>query len=157
MRVSGPETRGLILKESPLEVVTLERTLTELDHVRLLNLIRRDARVDGSLHRAHVIEDVLDGSALVPSRGVGPDVVTMYSQVLLQDTDTSQRSTLMLCYPADADPAGGFVSVLSPVGSALLGLRVGSIARWSVPAGDEKTAEVLAILFQPESNGDYAK
>jgi regulator of nucleoside diphosphate kinase len=49
------------------------------------------------------------------------------------------------------------VSVLSPVGSALLGLRVGSIARWSTPAGDEKAAEILAILFQPESSGDYAK
>jgi regulator of nucleoside diphosphate kinase len=48
------------------------------------------------------------------------------------------------------------VSVLSPVGSALLGMRVGSIARWSTPAGDEKAAEILAILFQPESSGDYA-
>ena len=99
--------------------------------------------------------NVLDASALVPSREVAPDVVTMYSQVLLQDTQTSQRNTLTLCYPADAEPAVGFVSVLSPVGSALLGLRVGSIARWSTPAGDEKAAEILAIFFQPESSGDY--
>ena len=42
------------------------------------------------------------------------------------------------------------------LGSALLGMRVGSIARWSTPAGDEKAAEILAILFQPESSGDYA-
>ena len=85
---------------------------------------------------------------------IAPDVVTMCSQVLLQDTQTGQRNTLTLCYPADAEPAVGFVSVLSPVGSALLGLRVGSIARWSTPAGDEKAAEVLAILFQPEASGD---
>ena len=87
---------------------------------------------------------------------MGPDVVTMYSQVVLQDTQTGQRNTLTLCYPADAEPAVGFVSVLSPVGSALLGLRVGSVARWSTPAGDEKAAEILALLFQPESSGDYA-
>lgn len=146
------------LKECPVEVITLERTLTELDHARLMNLLRRDARArgDGSPQQVRAIEDVLDASALVPSREVTPDVVTMYSQVLLQDTQTGQRNTLTLCYPADAEPAVGFVSVLSPVGSALLGLRVGSIARWSTPAGDEKAAEILAILFQPESSGDYA-
>lgn len=139
-----------------MEAVTLERTLTELDHVRLLNLLRRDVRGDGSPQHVCAIEDVLDASSLVPSREVGPDVVTMYSQVLLQDTQTGQRNTLTLCYPADAEPAVGFVSVLSPVGSALLGLRVGGVARWSTPAGDEKAAEILAILFQPESSGDYA-
>lgn len=139
-----------------MEVVAVERTLTELDHVRLLKLLRRDARSDGSAPNPGAIEDVLDNSALVPSRQVGPDVLTMYSQTLLQDTQTGQRNTLTLCYPADAEPAVGFVSVLSPVGSALLGLRVGSVARWSTPAGDEKAAEILAILFQPESSGDYA-
>ncbi len=139
-----------------MEAIALERTLTELDHVRLLNLRRREARTDGSAPIAGTIDDVLDNSALVPSRQVGPDVVTMYSQVVLQDTQTGRRNTLTLCYPEDAEPAVGFVSVLSPVGSALLGLRVGSVARWSTPADDEKAAEIVAILFQPESSGDYA-
>ena len=57
--------------------------------------------------------------------------------------------------PADAEPLAGFVSVLSPIGSALLGLRVGSVARWASPTGDEMAAEILAILFQPEASGDY--
>jgi regulator of nucleoside diphosphate kinase len=139
-----------------VEVIPLERTLTELDHVRLLNLLRRNARGDGSPGHARVIEYVLDASSLVPSRQVPPDVVTMYSQVLLQDMETGQQSKLTLCYPADAEPATGFVSVLSPVGCALLGLRVGDVARWSTPAGGEKTSEILAILFQPESSGDYS-
>lgn len=156
MRVSHREARSAALKEHLVEVVTLERTLTELDHVRLLNLLRRDARGDGPPAQARAIEDLLDASALVSSREVAPDVVTMYSQVMLQDMQTSQRNTLTLCYPADAEPAMGSVSVLSPVGSALLGLRVGSVARWITPSGDEKAAEILAILFQPESSGDYA-
>jgi regulator of nucleoside diphosphate kinase len=146
----------LPLKECLVEVVSLERTLTELDHVRLLNLLRRDARGDGSPAQLQAIEEMLDVSILVPSREVSPDVVTMYSQVLLQDLHTGQRSTLTLCYPADAEPAVGFVSVLSPVGSALLGLRVGSTARWSTPIGDQRAAEILAVLFQPESSGDYS-
>ena len=139
-----------------MEVLPLERTLTELDHVRLLNLLRRDARGDGLPAKPQAIEDVLDASALVPSREVTPDVVTMYSQVLLQDIRTGQRDSLTLCYPADAEPAMGFVSVLSPVGSALLGLRVGSMAQWSTPGGDQRGAKILAILFQPESSGDYS-
>ena len=138
-----------------MEALTLERTLTELDHVRILNLVRRDARSDGPLPMQPAIEDLLDASAIVPSRQVAPDVVTMYSQLQLEDLQTRQRSTLTLCYPADAEPAVGFVSVLSPVGSALLGLRVGSVARWATPAGHEKAGEILAILFQPESSGDY--
>jgi regulator of nucleoside diphosphate kinase len=60
-----------------------------------------------------------------------------------------------VCYPEDARPSDGFVSVLSPAGSSLLGLRVGDLARWRTPTGDEGTAEVVAILFQPEASGDY--
>ncbi len=139
-----------------MELALVERTLTELDHVRLLNLLRRDARADASFAPQHALQDMLDTSTLVPSRDVSPDVVTMYSQVLLEDLRTGQRHTLTLCYPADAEPAAGFVSVLSPVGSALLGLRVGTTARWRTPSGEEKAAEILGILFQPESSGDYA-
>jgi regulator of nucleoside diphosphate kinase len=155
-RVSTLQTRVRTLKDGFVEVLTLERTLTELDHVRLLNLLRRGARGDGYPAQGCAVEDVLDASAIVPSRQVPPDVVTMNSQVLLQNLQTGQRNTLTLCYPADAEPAAGFVSVLSPVGSGLLGLRVGSVARWSTPTGDEKAAEILAILFQPESSGDYS-
>ena len=139
-----------------MELLTLERTLTELDHVRLLNLVRRDARGDGFPAQRHAVENVLDASSIVPSRQVPPDVVTMYSHVQLRDLQTSRRSTLTLCYPADAEPAMRFVSVLSPVGSSLLGLRVGSVARWATPSGDAKAAEILAILFQPEASGDYS-
>ena len=139
-----------------MEVVTLERTLTELDHVRLLNLLRRDARGEELPAQLQSIEDVLDACVLVPSTDVAPDIVTMHSQVLLQDVHTGLRSTITLCYPGHAEPAAGLVSVLSPVGSALLGLRVGSIAPWSSPSGDRKAAEILALLFQPEASGDYS-
>lgn len=139
-----------------MEVLALERTLTELDHVRLTNLVHRDSRDRLSSSRALHIGDDLDAAAIVPSRQVSPDVVTMYSQVLMVDPATGQRSQLTLCYPADAEPGAGFVSVLSPVGWSLLGLRVGCVARWLTPAGEERVAEILAILFQPEASGDYS-
>lgn len=142
-----------------MEISPAERTLTELDHVRLLNLLNRLQRAaahGASLSpRWHVIEDMLDASTLVPAREVAPDLVTMNAEVLLQDTRTAERSTLTLCYPEQADAARGRVSVLSPVGSALLGLRVGSVARWVGPSGHETAVEILALRYQPEAAGDF--
>ena len=81
------------------------RMLTDLDHVRLLKLARRDRRSGGLPTPRAAIEHVLDACAVVPSREIPPDVVTMYSQVLLQDLATGLRSKLTLCYPAHAQPA----------------------------------------------------
>ena len=131
----------------------LDRTLTELDHLRLSHLLRSGAQ-NPTGGEPGPVETLLDSARLVPSRAVSPDVVTMYSQLMLGFPDGRQQK-LTVCYPQDAEPSAGFVSVLSPVGCALLGLHVGEVARWRTPGGDEGTAEVLAILFQPEASGDY--
>lgn len=128
------------------------RTLTMLDHVRLEALLRRTAPAAGS---QTPLAELLDAAELVPSRQVDPDIVTMYSQVVLSEGTDGGRRKLTLCYPPDADVDAGFVSVLSPIGASLLGRRVGDIARWRTPAGGVLAAEVLAILFQPEASGDY--
>ncbi|CAG1019115.1 Regulator of nucleoside diphosphate kinase [Burkholderiaceae bacterium] len=138
-----------------METTALERTVTELDHVRLRNLIHRAAGDAPTQPATHDIEHILEAAAVVESRGVPSDIVTMYSQVLLSDLRTGRQRKLTLCYPHDAEPSDGFISVFSPVGASLLGLRVGCTARWRTPLGDEGCAEVLAILFQPEASGDY--
>lgn len=120
-----------------------ERQLTELDFARLSSLYGKP--LPAELGAAH----------LVPSREIAPDIVTMYSQVEIVVLDSGQRQKLTLCYPRDTDPALGWVSVLSPIGAALLGLRLGDMARWRLPHGEERCAEVAAILFQPEAAGDY--
>lgn len=124
-----------------------ERLLTELDFTRLNNL--RAGQLPAEL------VDTLDSLDLVPSREIPPDVVTMYSQVIVEDLESKKRQKLTLCYPGDAEPHLGFISVLSPVGASLLGQRVGAIARWRTPNGDECAAEIAALLFQPEASGDY--
>lgn len=131
-----------------------ERTLTELDHVRLARLIR-GARQESTRRPGSAIDAILDSASLVPSRQVPTDIVTMYSQVELADLATGNTYRLTVCYPSDAEPDFGFVSVLSPVGASLIGRRVGSIAPWRTPSGDQGAAEVLALLFQPEASGDY--
>ena len=138
-----------------MEVSTLDdRTLTELDHVRIARLIRGPGEAASS-QPDRPIDDILDTADLVASRKVDPDIVTMYSQVELADLATGKPYRLTLCYPTDAKPAAGFVSVLSPVGASLIGRRVGSIARWRSPSGDGGAATVLAVLYQPEASGDF--
>jgi len=138
-----------------MEVSTYdERTLTELDHVRIARLIRGVGEVAAS-PLDHPIDDILDTADLVSSHKVDPDIVTMYSQVELADLATGKPYQLTLCYPSDAKPAAGFVSVLSPVGASLIGRRVGSIARWQSPSGDQGAATVVAVLYQPEASGDF--
>jgi len=131
-----------------------ERILTELDHVRLAALRGRAARDRSPAHEPG-IDAVLDDARVVPSRDVDPDVVTMYSQVLLRVADDGTPRKLTLCYPEHAEPQDGFVSVLSPIGLGLLGQQVGATVYWASPDGTRRMAEVDAILFQPEASGDY--
>lgn len=135
-----------------MEARTFEdRTLTELDHARLSRLVELHAG------RNAPIEAVLDAAELLPSREVPPDVVTMYTQLVVADPASGEQRKLTLCYPQDADAANGLVSVLSPVGMALLGLPAGATARWQAPSGETGAARIVEILFQPEASGDYTR
>ena len=124
-----------------------ERMLTELDFSRLAKLFGGQLPPD--------LADLLSATEVVPSRDVPAKVVTMYSRVELIDAHTLRRQKLTICFPSDAEPAAGFISVLSPVGLSLLGLKEGAIARWRTPSGEECLAEVASVLFQPEASGDY--
>lgn len=138
-----------------MPVFPLERTLTQIDYLRLTRLtVRAGAPTRHQPPAIEGLEQLLSTSDLVPSTAVAADVVTMYSQVLLTDPDEVVPYKVTLCYPDDAEPAQGFVSVLSPLGLSLLGLRTGSTAHWNTPRG-ARSATVLAILFQPEASGDY--
>lgn len=124
-----------------------QRLLTELDFTRVSKLNRGQLPED-------LIED-LNSADRVLSPEISPDVVTMNSQVEVVFDGSATHQQLTLCYPKDADAGMGFISVLSPVGSALLGRRVGDEARWQLPQGGARSARVAAILFQPEASGDY--
>ncbi|MDM0104003.1 GreA/GreB family elongation factor [Variovorax sp. J22R24] len=124
-----------------------DRTLTELDHVRLTKLVDAKSHPD--------LEELLDMVEVLPSREIAPDFVTMNSQVTIVDARTGHRQKLTLCYPTAAEPATGFVSVLSPVGMSLLGLRIGATAQWQTPGGEEFNAQVAEVHYQPEASGHY--
>ncbi|MBK1684487.1 GreA/GreB family elongation factor [Rhodoferax fermentans] len=124
-----------------------QRLLTELDFTRLSKLNRGQLPED-------LAED-LNSADLVVSQDIAPDIVTMNSQVEIVHDGSALRQKFTLCYPANADAGRGLISVLSPVGAALLGRRVGDTACWTMPQGEARSAKVAAILFQPEASGDY--
>ena len=130
-------------------VVHGERTLTDLDFARLTKLL--------SQQLPPTLADLLAGAEVMKSRAVNADVVTMYSRVEVVDAHTRRRQVLTICYPDDAEPAAGCISVLSPVGISLLGLKTGDIARWHTPTGEECAAEIAAVQYQPEAAGDYSR
>ncbi|MDN8617491.1 GreA/GreB family elongation factor [Variovorax ginsengisoli] len=130
-------------------VVHGERTLTDLDFARLTKLL--------SQQLPPTLADLLASAEVTSSRAVNADVVTMYSRVEVVDVHTRRRQVLTICYPGDAEPAAGFISVLSPVGNSLLGLKTGDVARWLTPTGEECAAEIAAIQYQPEATGDYSR
>ena len=122
------------------------RTLNELDHARLRKLIPAGPA-------GEELADLLDNAQLLAPSDMPADVVTLNSTVLLEDA--SGKRELTLCYPRDADPNRGRISVLSPLGLGLLGLSVGAQAGWLTPQGQQLTAQLLALLYQPEASGEY--
>ena len=124
-------------------------TITDFDLQRLLPIVdhHRSAAsesLETELHRARI----------VPQRKVPADVVTMNSELVYEDVSTFEKRTVRLVYPQDADASRGRISVLAPIGSALLGLRVGQSIEWPVPTGT-KRIRVLEIHYQPEACGDF--
>jgi regulator of nucleoside diphosphate kinase len=133
-----------------------EICLTELDVVRigtLLEDLRR--RKPQDRQGVEALEDRVDAARVVHATCIEPQVVTMNSVVVLTDRATHVAAELTLVYPKDADPDRGRVSVLSPVGRALIGARIGDVLRVAVPAQRDNEFEVTAIPYQPEADGRY--
>lgn len=107
---------------------------------------KRLEELQGEIERATVVESHL----------IDADIVTMNSRVSLRDLDSGERIVYTLVYPRDANSAEGRISVLAPVGTAILGYRVGATIRWKVPAGERKL-RIDKILFQPEAASDGGK
>lgn len=96
----------------------------------------------------------LERATVLPPERMPADVVTMNSTVHCVDELSGEHHHLTLSYPNDADVASRRVSVLAPVGSALLGLAVGSVIDWQAPGGRELRVRVASISYQPEAAGN---
>jgi regulator of nucleoside diphosphate kinase len=129
--------------------------ITEFDFQRLNRLLRQAQHSDyrGSEHLAE-LQAELDHAQIVPSEAVSQEIVTMNSIVVLLDLATRIEETYTLVFPEDADIGQGKISILAPIGTAMLGYEIGDTFEWEVPAG-KRRLKVKRIIYQPEAAGDY--
>ncbi|KAF1687813.1 nucleoside diphosphate kinase regulator [Pseudoxanthomonas taiwanensis] len=122
---------------------------------------RLEAMLDSPVLSRHpaaiALMDELNRAEVVPPEQVPPDVVTMHSQVECEDVASGEEHVLTLVYPNEADVEKGHVSVLAPVGSALLGLSVGQSIEWEAPGGRKLNLRVKAVRYQPAAAGDLPR
>jgi regulator of nucleoside diphosphate kinase len=124
--------------------------MTVSDHSRLQSLLVSDfVHAIGPKSYLKDLRTELDRAVIVPSRKIPADVITMNSTVRLRDLETEERDTYTLVYPEHADIAADKLSILAPIGTAILGYRVGDVVSWRVPSGSCQI-EIEELLYQPE-------
>ncbi len=100
------------------------------------------------------LKSELERAEIVEPDQIPADVVTMNSTVHFVFAESGEEFRLSLVYPKDVLGEPDRISVLAPVGSALLGLAVGDEIQWSMPGGGVSTVRVIAVVYQPERSGE---
>jgi len=101
------------------------------------------------------LEAELDRADVVDPHDIPPTVVTMNSTVKFKVESSNEEFCMTLVYPKDVDASGGTISVLAPVGSALLGLSQGDEIEWPRPGGGTLRVRIEEVIYQPERAGEY--
>lgn len=129
--------------------------ITKPDYLRLSALIEKTREGNG-VDREYLnkLEAELDRAEIVDPKEIPVDVITMRSTVRLKDLVSGDENTYSLVFPTEADFSEGKISVLAPIGMAILGYKQGDTIKWSVPSGMRKL-KVEEILYQPEAAGHY--
>ena len=110
-----------------------------------------------SFPEADMLREELDRAEILDPEKMPGDVVTMNSKVRFIVEPSGKQYELTLVYPKDIDGSPGKISILAPVGSALLGLSIGQEIEWPTAGGKMIRIRVVDILYQPERSGDYRR
>lgn len=128
--------------------------VTTQDYDRLTAVLQPLLRGASSDH-IELLEQELERAQMVRPQELAPDVVSMNSEFIYEDLATSRTRRARLVYPNEADVDRGWISVVAPLGSALLGLQVGQEISWTMPSGVRRL-RLVEICYQPESAGDWS-
>ena len=126
--------------------------LTEKDYQRLHSLVQAQRHVNGP-EAVEALGKELKRAKVVASEEIPVDVITMNSTVRLKELKSRSEMIITIVYPKDVDLTSRKVSVLAPVGTAILGCKVGDKIEWPLPKGPV-TYKIEEILYQPEAEGD---
>ena len=127
--------------------------ITEFDRDRLELLLEENC---GAYLAPYLdaLRSELDRAKIVPSREISAEVITMNSTISLTDVDTGEAQRFTLVFPNEADASRGKISIIAPLGTAMLGYRVGEVFEWTVPIGTKRW-RIDRIIYQPEAAGDF--
>src|ERR1041384_2690956 len=130
--------------------------ITTSDYHRLSGLIEISRERNGDADREYLdqLEEELGRAELVSPKEIPADVITMRSKVSLKDLKSGKTEMYSLVFPSEANSNEGHISVLAPIGTALLGNRSGAAVESRVPSGLRRL-KVKEILYQPEAAGNY--
>ena len=128
-------------------------TVTQADFDRLQTLVESPHYRATHASLVASLAEELEHGKVVDARKIPKGVVTMRSQVRVRDLEEDETEDYILVYPQEADIDEGKLSVLAPLGMALLGTKVGQVVRFEAPAGMRRL-KIEKILFQPEAAGD---
>lgn len=139
----------MVLEELIMSTPELTISTTDFDRLEtLLDNLPADAL------GADTLSKELDRANIVEPKDLPNNIVSMNSTVRFSWGD-GKSSSLTLVYPKDIDKSGTTISVLAPVGSALLGLKTGDTINWPLPNGDMSTITIDEVLYQPEREGIF--
>jgi regulator of nucleoside diphosphate kinase len=129
---------------------------TEQDYNRLRELLVELAHQSRGMQAGlETLEEILDLAHLVQPEMVPDTIVAMNSKVLFEDVQTREMDTVTIVYPEDADPSNNKVSVLSPVGAALIGESEGREIGLPLPHDLTRRIRIMNVLHQPEAHGNF--
>lgn len=127
--------------------------ISSLDAERLEALL--DSLPHGSFPGKDDLESELARAEIVEPKDIPSTVITMNSTVKFRVESSSEDFTLTLVYPKDMDSSSSKISILAPVGNALIGLSVGDSIEWPKPGGGVLRVRVEEVIYQPERSGEY--
>ena len=127
--------------------------ISERDAERLETLL--DSLPENAFPGKRELETELGRAEILAPEDIPATVVTMNSTVKFRVSSSNEEFCLTLVYPRDVDQSGKTISILAPVGSAMLGLSQGEEIEWPRPGGGTLRVCVEEILYQPERSGEY--
>jgi regulator of nucleoside diphosphate kinase len=128
--------------------------ITTKDAMKLRKLIRKAYHSDyrGSDYLKKLAEEIEKASVVQPEQ-IPADVITLNSTARLVDQETKEEMVYTLVFPEDADTSQGKISILAPIGTAMLGYKAGDTFEWDTPGG-KRIIHVKGMLYQPEAAGE---
>ena len=128
--------------------------ISSFDKKRLMRLLRSGETVAEQREDLEDLAHEIDRGLEVQPQEIPADVVTMNSSIKVTDLDSGSTHVYTIVFPADADYEKGKISILAPLGTALLGFRVGDTVEWAMPRGIRRL-RIDEIVYQPEASGDF--